>query len=301
MICRQSDDVERFMGRLEPGESIAEGFLDLARRHSISDGWIRAFGTLEMAQIENGGEPETTVTHVNSIIYVSALNGSISLQDGAPTVHMQLVGATADYSSGRAAAAGLVAGRLIDGRSQQLEFVVESFHVTVDSQSKESPLPEDDGQPEHAVAVSWADVAQASAVAADHPEGPSTAELPRIQHFAAARDTGLNRVQPSRPSMAQPSLGQPSLGQSKAPTPSKQVRSGQPTPKKNPTLKRGDWVDHKQFGVCRIDRVTGEGALTIKLPNARRKAIRLDFLDVLEPRREGERWIYPLRKKPTKN
>ena len=60
---------------------------------------------------------------------------------------------------------------------------------------------------------------------------------------------------------------------------------------------RGDWVDHKQFGLCRVENLAEDGGLLIRLETGRRKLIKLDFLDVLEPREDGGRKIYPLRPK----
>src|SRR5690606_33130337 len=39
---------------------------------------------------------------------------------------------------------------------------------------------------------------------------------------------------------------------------------------------RGDFIDHQQFGRCRVEGEDSNGSLLIKLPSGRRKAIRLD-------------------------
>ena len=62
-----------------------------------------------------------------------------------------------------------------------------------------------------------------------------------------------------------------------------------------PEPKKGDWIEHRQFGLCRIDGEDAEGALIIKLPNAMRKHIRLDVMEVLAPRHDGDRRIFPVR------
>ncbi|NOY92163.1 MAG: DUF296 domain-containing protein [Deltaproteobacteria bacterium] len=56
----------------------------------------------------------------------------------------------------------------------------------------------------------------------------------------------------------------------------------------------GDWVRHPKFGLCKIERRTGDDSVSIKLPSARRKTIKLSFLQVGEPRMEGERYVFPL-------
>lgn len=62
-----------------------------------------------------------------------------------------------------------------------------------------------------------------------------------------------------------------------------------------PQPERGDYVQHKQFGKCRVDRVGEDGGLVIKLPGGRRKAIKLTVLEVLEPHEDNQgRLVYPL-------
>lgn len=56
----------------------------------------------------------------------------------------------------------------------------------------------------------------------------------------------------------------------------------------------GDWVRHPKFGLCKIERQTSDDSVSIKLPSARRTTIKLSFLDVGEPRMEGERYVFPL-------
>ena len=58
---------------------------------------------------------------------------------------------------------------------------------------------------------------------------------------------------------------------------------------------RGDWIEHTTFGLCQIEGLTGDGVCFIKLPNARRKKIKIDALQVLAPRHDGGRKIFPVR------
>jgi len=53
-------------------------------------------------------------------------------------------------------------------------------------------------------------------------------------------------------------------------------------------------VRHPKFGLCKIERRTGEDSVSIKLPSARRTTLKLSFLEVGEPRMEGERYVFPL-------
>ncbi len=57
----------------------------------------------------------------------------------------------------------------------------------------------------------------------------------------------------------------------------------------------GEYLDHRQFGICKIERMSDDGGVLLRMPNKRTKLIKLDVLQVLEPRIEGEKIIYPVR------
>lgn len=57
----------------------------------------------------------------------------------------------------------------------------------------------------------------------------------------------------------------------------------------------GDFVHHKQFGVCEVRSIDDEGALVIRTHEGRRRRLVLDVFDVLEARIEDDKIIYPIR------
>jgi predicted DNA-binding protein with PD1-like motif len=57
---------------------------------------------------------------------------------------------------------------------------------------------------------------------------------------------------------------------------------------------RGEFIDHKVFGVCRVEAVKPDGTMIIKLETGRRKQLKLDALEVLAPKTGGNRVIYPV-------
>ncbi|MGB8329926.1 MAG: DUF296 domain-containing protein [Polyangiales bacterium] len=61
---------------------------------------------------------------------------------------------------------------------------------------------------------------------------------------------------------------------------------------------RGDWLEHPKFGLCKIEGLSGDGVCIIKLPDSRRKKIKLDAMQVLAPRTESGARVFPLRSKP---
>jgi hypothetical protein len=62
-----------------------------------------------------------------------------------------------------------------------------------------------------------------------------------------------------------------------------------------PIPEQGDYVDHKVFGLCRVEGEDAEGGIVIRLPSGARKHINLDVLEVLPGRIETDRVVYPVR------
>ncbi|MGB5809723.1 MAG: DUF296 domain-containing protein [Polyangiales bacterium] len=68
-----------------------------------------------------------------------------------------------------------------------------------------------------------------------------------------------------------------------------------PVPETTYAPTRGDWLEHPKFGVCKIEGMSGDGVCILKLPDARRKKIKITALQILTPRQDGDRTIYPVR------
>ncbi|MGE0785906.1 MAG: DUF296 domain-containing protein [Sandaracinaceae bacterium] len=163
----------------------------------------------------------------------------------------------------------VVADRLIDARATSVELWLEPHHdapapskrLVEAREPAERELEQD--APSEAPALSWADVAAAS-------------------------------VEETRTEVAKAAWSPPA-------TPSTPRRSRAPAPRDVlPELlpQKGDYVHHRQFGQCRVDGFGKGGGLVIRLPSGVRKTIRLDFMDVGEPRNDGGRRVFPVRPKP---
>ena len=61
---------------------------------------------------------------------------------------------------------------------------------------------------------------------------------------------------------------------------------------------QGDWIEHAKFGVCKIEGVSGDGVCFIKLPDSRRKKIKIDAMQVSAPRIDDGRRIFQVSIKP---
>ncbi len=93
------------------------------------------------------------------------------------------------------------------------------------------------------------------------------------------------------------------LGTSKVPLFAKQpLPSSKPrqVPKEidleEPYPGEGDYIDHRQFGICLVERIDEEGAARILLPTKKRKQINLDIFDVSPPQLDEDgRVIFKVR------
>ncbi len=113
-----------------------------------------------------------------------------------------------------------------------------------------------------------------------------------------ARDeaTGLDLWAPTEQPAAAPASA-PATGPSWAMAADASARAEPATTGPAPKPAKGDWLDHAKFGLCKIEGLSGDGVCIIKLPNATRKKIRLDAMQVLTPREDEGRQIFPVRRK----
>ena len=58
---------------------------------------------------------------------------------------------------------------------------------------------------------------------------------------------------------------------------------------------RGDWIEHAKFGLCKIEGLSGDGVYIVKLADARRKKLKLEAMQVLEPRDDGAQRVFPVK------
>ncbi|MCB9633003.1 MAG: hypothetical protein H6721_12850, partial [Sandaracinus sp.] len=69
--------------------------------------------------------------------------------------------------------------------------------------------------------------------------------------------------------------------------PTSRDRAVEPEYLDEPMPERGDHVSHKQFGLCKVERIDDDGGLRVKLPGGQRKQIKLDPFVVQGPRTDG--------------
>ena len=121
---------------------------------------------------------------------------------------------------------------------------------------------------------------EVGAQALTHPT-PSDDPTPAAVSWADVADVSEARQEapPARPSLGHSPLTAP-------------ARSAPPMHEARPT--KGDFIQHRQFGLCRVDREEG-GIVHIRLPSGIRKKISLAHMDVGQPRDQGGKTVYAVR------
>ena len=115
------------------------------------------------------------------------------------------------------------------------------------------------------------------------PRPPSVPVSAAAGGWAAAAEASTRAAAPKpRPSRPRPSESSVPLHRPK-PIPTSRDRASSPSFLDEPQIEVADYVDHRQFGLCRVERVQDNGGLLLKLPTGRRKLIKLEVFVVEEP------------------
>lgn len=293
MIVFESRLVRRLVGRLERGEEVIATLRQHCEAERVRGGWIRGVGILEWVELtEWDAEREVwkTPRRVDGPLTVVSLEGTVAIRGGPVFVELH-VGLTKQDDLGIHALGGTIAS----ARVYALDFTIESF---------EDVRLERDEDPSTGLALfkgssSRGVLARESGARGAAPEraapAPQPARAPVLPR--AVMDRTLLDHEPDEAPAAPAPSGPVSWAQVAAV--SQRVEKGgskdDPAFLSEPHPQKGDWIDHRQFGLCRVDGEDEDGGLKIRLPSGVRKVIKLDFLEVLPPRHEGDRKVFPLR------
>lgn len=311
----------RLLVRVSGTEDLLSALEDIAHKEELRRAWVRGVGTLERASLEH--------VEIDEPCEILSLEGGLCWDDVDPVFRLRV---TLAPLSGRSLVVG---GVLEKGPAIDVDLFLECFDdVPVDAvraapkieppsrtltepakekrprRGSERPtrprgpssgpnsvvasarenasrmdvaLASSRVEPEpEAAPVSWADVAAASATEDEAPV--SWADV-----AAASAEEEID-AEPAFEPLPQPKRQRP---QPKAYEPPAMPKKKQPSLEVVPS--KGDFVQHRQFGLCKIEKTDGRGGIVIKLKSGVRKTVRLDFMDVGRPRQEGGRTVYPLR------
>lgn len=290
MIVFESRLVRRFVGRLERGEEVIATLRQHCEGERVRGAWIRGAGILEWVELmEWDAEREAwkSPRRVEGPLTVVSMEGTVAIRGGPVFVELHASLTKQDDLGIHA-----VGGTIASARVYALDFAIESFE-DVRLERDEDPstgLSLFKGPSTRGV---LAREGRGAAPARTPPAGPTPAPAaPRAAPERRPREEG-----PEEPVAAPAPAGPVSWAQVAAI--SQRVEKSAPKDDvgflSEPHPSKGDWIDHRQFGLCRVDGEDEEGGLKIRLPSGVRKVIKLDFLEVLPPRHEGDRKVFPIR------
>lgn len=311
MIVFESRLVRRFVGRLERGEEIVATLAQLCEHERIRSAWVRAAGIFEWVELtEWNPEKEVwrTPRRVEGLVTAVGIEGTVAIRNGPPYVELHA-------SLSKQAQAGIqsLGGTIASARVYAIDFTIEAFEdvrlergedpstglalfkgqstrgvfarQTELREEKRAPARQMELERDDAPLAADDDAPPASAA----PSAPSTGAISWAQ-VAAVSATAEKLPAPAPRRVERPTIA----GNVPPPIPGKdRVRAAEAPDE--PVPQKGDFVDHRQFGLCKIDGEDEDGGLKIRLPSGVRKVIKLDFLEVLPPRHEGDRKVFPLR------
>lgn len=254
----------RFFVRLRAGEELLEALEALAQREHLHAAWVRGVGALERAALEH--------VVVDEPSEVLALSGSLSWDGDEPRPRLRVT--LALLSDG----ARLIGGVLLRAVATDVELLVESFDDVPVDLVEVAPRPPK---------------IRASAPRVEPP--------PEVDDDLAEEDEDDDAPPPS-PGVSWADVARASAHVEPPAPPPTSRRSHEPPPRleatvehRGPAPDKGDFVQHVQFGLCKVERTDGRGGIVIKLPSGVRKKLRLDFMDVGRPRRDEGRRVFPVR------
>jgi predicted DNA-binding protein with PD1-like motif len=306
MIVFEARRTRRIVGRLERGESVLDALAELAVKREFTSAWFQAMGPLESAELavyDAETQKHSLPRRVGASTAVQ-ITGNLSRLGALPFAHAHALVVPARGEDGMHAGEPM-AGELRAASSLAVEFVIEVFEdVVLDRMPDDATgLPLWRGRATAAVAASPAQLGWAAAAhEAERLEAERTAAEARAAAEAKAgmsrggwggdaRDSrGREAQRPRRPQLPPERV----VPQAFAAQPIPEKKRAATEEAEEPVLEPGDWVAHKQFGLCRVEGEDAEGALVIRLPSGVRKAIRLDFLRVLPAHEQDGRRVFPL-------
>ena len=299
MIVNESRIGRRLVVLLHRGEEVSATLRRLCERENIRSAWVRGRGVLEWAELaEWDAEREafTRARRVEGPLTVASMDGNVSIRLGP--IDLQL---SAALSRQRGDVIEVVGGTLVAASALGLELAIDTYEdVRLErAEDAASGLLLWKGEVLPGVTAHRAEDAGEA-----RPRRPvSTAALaPPPPPPPPKRSEPEPELEPEpAPSAAAGISWADVAAASAAPKPTTPVSDKERRLKKaaaildEPYPEKGDWVDHRQFGLCKVEGEDTEGGVRIRLPSGVRKVIRLDFLEVLPARVEGDRTIFPLR------
>jgi predicted DNA-binding protein with PD1-like motif len=288
VLVLESRHVRRFAVRIDRGEEVIGSLKKLAESERFRAASIRGTGHLEWAELVHWDperEAETRPRRVAGPLLALAVEGNVSMRMGEPYVELR-----GCFSREGDVGVTVVGGQVALASALALELFVEVLEDVRLERDEDPPTGLSLWKGERTPGA----VARASASAAAPKTAPKAAPpSPQKLLSSPPAPTPITRERPAREEEEDEAPAKPvetaTLGWAQVAAVSEEAERAQPAAKRSardegdePTPVKGDWVEHRQFGLCRVDGEDAEGALIIRLPNTMRK-------------HDGDRRIFPLR------
>jgi predicted DNA-binding protein with PD1-like motif len=323
VIVMESRHGRRFVVRIDRGEDVVASIKKLAQSERVRAAWVRGTGLCEWAEVTDWDPSREALRpprHLAGPLALLACEGNVSMRLGEPYVELRA-------AMSREGDSGLVVlgGQLVLAAALNVEVMIDVFEdVRLDrDEERETGLSvwkgertqgvlarplERSTKPSAASGALGREVARAPLPAPQAsrptPEVEPEAADDAAQAPSATSGAALGWADVARASSMAEASKPPSAVVVERKSPSALVATvpifDKPKERadadgEEPIPKKGDWVDHRQFGLCRVDGENVDGGLLIRLPSGMRKVVHLETLEALPPRYEGDRRIYPLR------
>jgi predicted DNA-binding protein with PD1-like motif len=262
----ESTRSRHLVGRLERGDAVHESLVQIAHDRDVRAASVIGLGAFEYAELVEYDQQRKVYKeskHFECAMEVLSLIGNVSLRDGAPFVHLH-----AALSRETDNGIEVIGGHLVQARVFALELALDVF---MDIKLERGIDP----------ATGLGLWAQCPAAPRVMQSAEPAATLSQASHAAQVSPASLTEA-------LMPFAREPLVKKAKP----REELVDEPQPK------RGDWLEHKQFGLCRVEGEDLEGGLMIRLPSGARKVISLEYLQVLPGRREGDGYVYSLVPRP---
>lgn len=289
MLVHETRQVRRFVLRLEPGEDVTASLQRFAKADLYRAGWVRGRGVLEWAELASfdvelrAFRPARRIEGPLNLTF----EGALAMRLGEPAFEVDAV-----VSRERDGIPHALGGRLTQGAALSVECVIEIFEDARLERQEDLTL----------VLLVWRGggrvpgvAARARAVAVE-PKGapPEKAAVEKpIEVSEKPIEKPMEKTAPL-PEVKKPVVPSGPISWAAVAAVSESApRARDEEESREP--QKGDFVEHRQFGLCRVEGEDPDGGTRVRLPSGARKVLRLDVMEVLPPRREADRTIFPVR------
>ncbi|GAB5548227.1 MAG: hypothetical protein SangKO_079870 [Sandaracinaceae bacterium] len=320
MLVLESQSQRRLLVRLDQGEELLASLSKLAEEEGVSAAWVRGVGTLEWVELDRhdqGLRRAEPPQRFSAPCEILSLEGSLS--GGDSMLHGTLSRRTDNGVE-------VLGGRLAAARVFSVELYLECFDDVSLTREKDraTGLWLWQGEARGGAAAPSRSAPSSAAPARPEPATQTWTQEPdeddddyedeEEEERSAAPSSGGGvswadvAAVSAAPEVARPVAREPEPAPRKRKKKKREAPVGfkpPPLPEKRktseaefmdePIPEKGDFIQHRQFGLCKVEKEDGEGGIVIKLPSGVRKTIKLDYMEVGQPRMEGTRRVFPIR------